>query len=45
MHCPSALFLLQGIRRAALAQVTACRVVTDIGGKESEEEGLDKEDL
>jgi len=28
MHCPSALFLLRGIRRAAPAQVTACRVVT-----------------
>ena len=26
--CPSALFLLRGIRRAAPAQVTACRVVT-----------------
>ena len=27
-HRPPALFLLQGIRRAAPAQVTACRVVT-----------------
>ena len=28
MYCPSALFFLRGIRRAAPAQVTACRVVT-----------------
>jgi len=29
-HRPPALFLLRGIRRAAPAQVTACRVVTSI---------------
>jgi len=29
-YCLLALFLLRGIRRAALAQVTACRVVTSI---------------
>jgi len=28
VHCLSAPFLLRGIRRAAPAQVTACRVVT-----------------
>jgi len=28
VHRLSALFLLRGIRQAALAQVTACRVVT-----------------
>jgi len=28
VRCPPALFLLRGIRRAAPAQVTACRVVT-----------------
>jgi len=27
-YCPPALFLMQGIRRAAPVQVTACRVVT-----------------
>jgi len=27
-HCLPALFLVRGIRRAAPAQVTACRVVT-----------------
>ena len=29
-YCLSALFLLRGIRRAAPAQVTACRVVTEV---------------